>query len=86
MDKDRYIEMEKRLGRWMHGLRERKGLSQEALGVQLQKSQSEIAKLEGGGKRILVVDLVAWLAALGIPLEEVYAGLAIMYNELQGEI
>jgi len=44
--------LELKLAKHLQRLREEKGLSQESLGLQLQKGQSDIAKIENGKKRI----------------------------------
>ena len=44
-DKDQ-VELQLLLAKWLTKLREEKGLSQEALGTQIGKGQSDIAKME----------------------------------------
>jgi len=47
-------------------------LSQEALSVQLEKGQSDIAKMENAQKKITIVDLLAWMAALGVEYDRIH--------------
>ena len=64
------INLELRLAKHFQRLREEKGLSQESLGLQLQKGQSDIAKIENGKKRITVIELLHWIKALDIQKEQ----------------
>jgi len=61
--------LELKLAKHLQQLREEKGLSQESLGLQLQKGQSDIAKIENGQKRITVIELLNWAKVLGISVE-----------------
>jgi len=67
------------LAKWLLQIREEKGLSQEALGVQLGKGQSDIAKIESGSKRVSVIELIAWMVALDIPFERTQEPLEVIY-------
>lgn len=64
-------ELEKELASCLQKLREEKGISQEALGVQIGKGQSDIAKLENGSKRLTVIDLLLWMTALGVSYRQI---------------
>jgi transcriptional regulator with XRE-family HTH domain len=82
MIKSEKHKFEQRLALWLTSLREEKGLSQEALSVQLEKGQSDIAKIENGSKRVSVLELLSWVAALGIPYERVEEVLKPTYDEI----
>ncbi|SNZ01710.1 helix-turn-helix domain-containing protein [Flagellimonas pacifica] len=76
-------ELEQELAHCLQKLREEKGISQEALGVQIGKGQSDIAKLENGSKRVTVLDLLLWMTALDISykrLEEIILPLFTKLN------
>ena len=62
-------KLELKLAKHLQQLREEKGLSQESLGLQLQKGQSDIAKIESGKKRITVLELLNWANVLGVSIE-----------------
>ena len=79
-------ELEQELGRVLASLREKRGLSQEALGVQLGKGQSNIAKIEGGNKRITVLEMLEWLVALGLSFSEFEPHLVKVFEELGGTV
>ncbi len=83
-DKDQ-VELQLLLAKWLTKLREDKGLSQEALGTQIGKGQSDIAKMESGNKKVLVTDLLKWMKALDVPLESLEAGLGPLYKKLSGK-
>jgi transcriptional regulator with XRE-family HTH domain len=70
------------LANWLLKLREEKGLSQDALAVQLGKGQSDIAKIENGSKRITVFELLSWMIALDIPYGRLDEVLGPIYNSL----
>ena len=70
------------LAKWLLKLREEKGISQEALGVQLSKGQSDIAKIENGSKRLGVLEMIAWMAALDIPFDRLEEVLKPIYADL----
>jgi transcriptional regulator with XRE-family HTH domain len=70
---------ENTLAKWLLQLREEKGISQEALGVQLGKGQSDIAKIENGSKRVTVLEMIAWMAALDIPFDRIESILKPIY-------
>jgi transcriptional regulator with XRE-family HTH domain len=76
---------EDELASWLMLLREEKGMSQEALGVQLGKGQSDIAKIENGSKRVSVIELLAWMAALDIPYERMSTILKPIYTGISGK-
>lgn len=54
--------------RQLRAARERVGLSQEQLAQTLRATQSFISKCERGERRLDLVELRAWCAALGVPL------------------
>jgi len=67
MERENRAKIEAALVKWLSKLREEKGLSQDALAVQLSKGQSDIAKIENGSKRITVAEVLYWMEALEIP-------------------
>lgn len=73
-------QLELNLAKWLLHIREEKGISQEALSVQLGKGQSDIAKMENGSKRISVLELIAWTAALNVPVERIQEILVVLYS------
>lgn len=75
-------QLELELAQWLHKIREEKGISQEALGIQLGKGQSDIAKIENGSKRITVIDLIFWMKALDIPTERMDEIIKPIYNKI----
>lgn len=56
----------RRLGGLLGGLRESRGLSQEALAVQLQRDQSYVSRIESGDRHASVLLLLEWAEALGV--------------------
>ena len=58
------------LGSWLAERRERRGVSQDALAIQLGRDQAFVSRTESGQRRITARDLVAWLAALGDDLSD----------------
>ena len=70
---DRAMDFHQRLGRLLGGLREAKGLSQEALAVQLRRDQSYISRIEAGERHASVEYLLEWSEALGYSFENVAA-------------
>ncbi|OQP49283.1 hypothetical protein A4H97_28475 [Niastella yeongjuensis] len=73
---------EKALGKWLLKIRVEKGISQAALGLQLGKGQSDIAKIESGAKRITVFELISWVTALNIPYERITEILKPLHSQL----
>lgn len=67
---DRPLEAEIALA--LAQLRERKGISQEALASQLGRSQSYVAKVETGKLRVTLAAFLQWIGALGIRDSEVH--------------
>lgn len=64
------------IGRWLAERRERRGVSQEALALQLGRDQAFVSRTERGQRRTTVRDLVVWLDALGDDMTDVGAELA----------
>jgi transcriptional regulator with XRE-family HTH domain len=75
-------DLQKALAAWLAKLRTEKGLSQESLATQLGKGQSDIAKIESGKKKITVVELLAWLDALDVPIERINEGLDPLFKKI----
>lgn len=61
----------RRLGGVLSRLRESRGLSQEALGVQLRRDQSYVSRIESGERHASVLLLLEWSEALGVPFTDV---------------
>ncbi|WP_158655630.1 helix-turn-helix domain-containing protein [Sphingobacterium sp. HMA12] len=70
------------IARWLAKLRVEKTVSQEYLAVQLGKGQSDIAKIESGSKKVTVIELLSWMAALDIPYERINEIFPSIYNDL----
>lgn len=75
-------ELEIELACSLQKLREEKGISQEALGVQMGKGQSDIAKLESGNKRVTVMDLLLWMTALDISYDRLEEIIMPLFSKL----
>jgi transcriptional regulator with XRE-family HTH domain len=73
------------LAKWLQQVREEKGLSQEALGVQLGKGQSDVAKIESGSKRVSVIEFTAWMVALNIPFERAQEPLRAIFTGMSNK-
>jgi transcriptional regulator with XRE-family HTH domain len=76
--------LERDLGAWLAGLREARGLSQEALAVQLGHEQSHVSKVEGGRRRVTVREIFTWTRVLGIEWDEVSEGLGAIWRTTGG--
>lgn len=76
------VEAELEISKWLQCLREEKGISQDALGVQLGKGQSDIAKIENGSKRVTVMELISWLKALDVPYNRLDELLLPLYKKI----
>lgn len=79
---DATLRFRAELGQLLAGLRERAGLSQEALGQQLGLGQSGVSKVESGRRGLHVEELVAWVAALGRRLPSVAEEVHGIYESL----
>jgi transcriptional regulator with XRE-family HTH domain len=82
MTEDEKIRYQKQIGRWLTSIREEKGLSQEALGIQLGKGQSDVAKIETGSKKVTFIDIIFWMVSLNIPYERLEEELRPIHKEL----
>ncbi|WP_439482307.1 helix-turn-helix domain-containing protein [Cyclobacterium plantarum] len=78
-------KLEYELAKWLQQLREEKGISQEALGIQIGKGQSDIAKIENGSKRITVIDMFDWIKALDIDIKRIDEILHTLYEKVNKE-
>ena len=65
------VEFGQLLAALMRSIREERGLSQEALAVQLGHDQPWISKVENGSRRVQLAEFLAWLDELGVALSDV---------------
>lgn len=72
------------LGRTMAEWREFKGLSQEALAELLGRDQPFVSKIERGQRRITVLELMSWAAALDLDAAVVLKGAAEAWRQVAG--
>lgn len=63
-------DLDARLGQWMAVQREVRGLSQEALAIQLGRDQPVISKIERGLRRVSVEYLLRWAEAVGVSSDD----------------
>ena len=68
------------LGRMLAAWREGRGLSQDALAVQMQCDQSYISRLEAGERQASVTFLLEWADVLGISFDDVAAALLELWR------
>jgi transcriptional regulator with XRE-family HTH domain len=66
MDKDREARIKKEFGQRLRAIRQRKGLSQEALALNCELDRSYIGGVERGERNISLVNIHKIAAALGI--------------------
>ena len=59
------------LGGLLGSLRERSGVSQEALAVQLRHDQSYVSRIEAGERQISILLLLQWCDALNLEFVDV---------------
>jgi ribosome-binding protein aMBF1 (putative translation factor) len=71
VSQDRVATFYRQLGRLLAAWREERGLSQEALAVQLQRDQSYISRIEAGERHAGVTFLLEWAEALNLPFDDV---------------
>ena len=69
-----------RLAAWLCALRERQGLSQEALADRLGVDQSVVSRVEHGQRRVSVPELFAWAEALNVKWPELSAGMRDLWG------
>jgi transcriptional regulator with XRE-family HTH domain len=65
-----YSKQSKQLRRLLKEIRTGKGIRQSDLAKRLKVSQSIVAKVESGERRLDVVELTRWCAALGVTLTD----------------
>jgi ribosome-binding protein aMBF1 (putative translation factor) len=73
-NEEREKDFQRRLGVLMAHLRESRGMSQEALAVQLTCDQSYVSRIESSERQLSLPVLIEWVEALGLDFLEV-AGL-----------
>ena len=64
MKKSIYTEPHQKLCQWLRVRREEKGLKIRELAKLLDIQHSKVARVEGGGQRLDVVEFVTWCVAL----------------------
>jgi transcriptional regulator with XRE-family HTH domain len=67
MREDRDAAFYARVGTLLAAMREERGMSQEALAVQLQRDQSYVSRIESAGRHASLVYLLEWADALNVP-------------------
>jgi transcriptional regulator with XRE-family HTH domain len=77
----RLEEFYRRLGLLLATWRKRRGLSQEALAVQVQCDQSYISRVEAGQRHVPVEFLVEWADAVNVPFEDFASEVGKLWNE-----
>ena len=70
MEKSQFTREQKVLCRLLKAARETANVSQVELARRLKETQSEVSKFERGERRLDLVQLRTWCAALGIKLPE----------------
>jgi transcriptional regulator with XRE-family HTH domain len=78
---DRVERFHRHVGRLLSSWREARGLSQEALAVQLRRDQSYISRIEAGERHASLTFLLEWADALGVRLEDVTAEIAALWRD-----
>jgi transcriptional regulator with XRE-family HTH domain len=81
MHPDRVAEYHRCLGRLLATWREERGLSQEALSVQLQLDQSYISRIEAGERHASVTFLLEWTEALNVGFEDMAVELVRIWHD-----
>ena len=74
-------DLERRLGVLAARLREGRGVSQATLAEELGHDQSFVSRIEHGERRITVVELLRWAAALGTSFSELTRELHVVWSE-----
>jgi len=69
-----------RLAAWLCALREREGLSQEALAERIGVDQSVVSRVEHAQRRVSVPELFAWAEALDVKWPELSAGMRDLWE------
>lgn len=69
------------VGRLLSNWREARGLSQEALAVQLRRDQSYISRIEAGERHASLTFLLEWSDALNVRFEELAPEIAVLWRE-----
>jgi transcriptional regulator with XRE-family HTH domain len=75
MDKTIYSERYQAFLHLLRGTRESLGISQVELATRLSETQSFVSKCERGERRLDVVELSTWCAAMGVSLSDFSARL-----------
>ncbi|TAK97748.1 MAG: XRE family transcriptional regulator [Aquabacterium sp.] len=75
MQKSLHTEQQDRLLSLLRELRQNNNVTQADLAMRLDVTQSDISKVERGVRRLDVLELRAWLKALGTSLPEFALGL-----------
>ena len=73
---------DKEIGKILKDIRINKGISQELLAQQLNKGQSDIAKIESGRKKLIFIDFLLWCKNLGMSITETTSIIDQNFKEL----
>jgi transcriptional regulator with XRE-family HTH domain len=74
--------LERRIASMLATLRKERGISQQALALELGRDQTVISRIESGQRRVTVPELFEWADALGVPFHRVAEELEAISREL----
>jgi transcriptional regulator with XRE-family HTH domain len=74
--------LEQRIASMLAALRKERGISQQALALELGRDQTVISRIENGQRRVTVPELFEWADALGVPFQRVAEELEAISREL----
>lgn len=77
---DDVADFHRQLGRLLATWREERGLSQEALAVQLRCDQSFISRVEAGSRHASMTFLLEWADAMNVPFDDVARRIAELWS------
>lgn len=80
MSRDDIADFYRQLGSLLAKWREAKGLSQDALAVQLRRDQSYISRIEAGSRQVSLTYLLEWAEAMNVPFDEVARRVARLWH------
>ena len=70
------------IGNILKEIRIEKGVSQESLARQLNKGQSDIAKIESGQKKITFLDFLSFCMKLGLSMKETTSLIELKFQNI----